>query len=156
MKFPGSTSDCQSLTRPHLDEVGFKLRHHRKDIEEQTTDGISWIMDRSAKAQCHLAGSEFVRDVPRISQRPCQSIELGDDEYITGSARSERLDKSRAITIRASQSVIYIDTITIDAKGNEGVALRSEVLLFSGDPCVPDLQFVHRLIVCRMTPVCGN
>ena len=36
-----------SFSGAQSDQVGFELRHHRQDVEQQPPDWIGWIMDRA-------------------------------------------------------------------------------------------------------------
>ena len=48
--FPGSGAD----------QVGFELGNHGEDIEQEPSDGVVGVVDRSADAEFHVLGGEFV------------------------------------------------------------------------------------------------
>ena len=52
-----------------------------------------------------VAAAELVGDVARVGQRPCQSIELGDNELVAGAARRERLFNAGTLAGRAAEAV---------------------------------------------------
>ena len=119
--------DLHALSGPQPDEIGFKLSHHGKGVEEQPPDRIVGIIDGAAQVEAHLSDRQLVGNCPRIGEGPCQSIELGDDQGVALATRGECLTQTRSFTIGASQSVINVDPTLSYSKSGESVALGSEV-----------------------------
>ena len=72
-----------SLRRPSKSlSSGRRRRHRRQDVEQQPSDRIGWIMDRSVKAESYVAAGELVEDVTRVRQRAGQPVELGRDQGV--------------------------------------------------------------------------
>jgi len=76
------------------DEVGLELGHHAQDVEQQPADRVGGVVDRSPEVQGNALLGQLVGDVGRVSQRPGETIELGDHEDVAGAAGSEGLAKA--------------------------------------------------------------
>ncbi|GAB2462001.1 hypothetical protein GCM10027029_25600 [Conyzicola lurida] len=81
---------------------------------------------------------EFVDDVARIAEGPCQAVELGNDERVASATRGKRDPQSRAFSIGASQAVIGVDVTGVDSKLRKSESLGGEILISCGHACVSD------------------
>ncbi len=120
------------------DQVGLELRDHGQDVEQQSSDGISGVVDQPAQIQADVPRGEFVRDRSGVGKRPGEAVELGDRQGVAGSAGGESFSQARALTVGAGQAVVDVDALGLDTETEQGVALRSEVLCIGGASGVPD------------------
>lgn len=126
--FPGSGAD----------QVGFELGNHGEDIEQEPSDGVVGVVDRSADAEFHVLGGEFVNDVLGVAKGPCQPVEFGDDEGVAAAARGESFPQSRAGPVGAGEPVIGVDQGGLNAESFESVLLSGQVLFVCGYAGVPN------------------
>jgi hypothetical protein len=131
-------SDLHALSRPQPDEIGFKLGHHGKDIEEQPSDRIVGVVDGAAKVEANLSDSQLFGYCPRIGEGTGQSIELRDNQGVTLTTRGQGLTQTGPFTIGARQSVVNVDPALSYTERCETVALGSQVLLICGYSGVSD------------------
>lgn len=106
-------------------------------------------MDRAAHAQPDLLRGELGQDVSGVGQRPCQPVELGDDEGVTATASGQGEVESGPVTVRASQAVVDVDAVITDTECAEFVTLCSEILMLSRYACVSTR---HVFILPAWTP----
>jgi hypothetical protein len=99
----------------------------------------SW--NRSAEAELDLAGGELGDDVAGVGrrasgvgQRAGEPVELGHDQGVAGAAGGHRLAQPGPGPVGSGEAVVDVDPVGRHAERGEGVALRREVLLVSGDP----------------------
>jgi len=83
--------DLHALDRAKPDQVGPELSHHRKHVEQQSTDRVGGVVDRPTKREADLPRGEFVGDPSGVGQGPGQAVELGDHQRVPGSAGRECL-----------------------------------------------------------------
>jgi hypothetical protein len=76
------------VLRPTPAEFG--ENHHRQHVEQQPLPQVGWIMDRAAEAELDVSPRELAEDVTSVGQRPCEPIQLGHYQGVTGSASSQR------------------------------------------------------------------
>jgi hypothetical protein len=50
------------------DEVGLELSDHRKDVEQQPSDGVGWVVGRATERKADLSSGELVGDRPGVRQ----------------------------------------------------------------------------------------
>lgn len=117
--FPGSGAD----------QVGFELGNHGEDIEQEPSDGVVGVVDRSADAEFHVLG---------VAKGPCQPVEFGDDEGVAAAARGESFPQSRAGPVGAGEPVIGVDQGGLNAESFESVLLSGQVLFVCGYAGVPN------------------
>jgi len=126
--FPGSGAD----------QVGLELGNHGEDIEQEPSDGAFGVVDRSADAEFHVLGAEFVNDVFGVAKGTCQPVEFGNDERVTTAARGECSAQPRPGPIGAGQPMIGVDQGRPDSEPFESVLLSGQVLFVCGYACVPN------------------
>jgi len=64
----GGLRDGHALTRAGPDEIGLKLSDHAEDVEQEPTDGVGGVVDRSPEVQGDALLRQLVCDVGRIPQ----------------------------------------------------------------------------------------
>ncbi|ALO67661.1 hypothetical protein AS189_15720 [Arthrobacter alpinus] len=92
-------SDLHSFARSRPDEISFKFRNHRQNIEKQFPYGIQRIVDRSSNIQLDLPTGKLVSDLMGIPYGASQSIQLGYNERVPGTASSQRLTQTWTVPI---------------------------------------------------------
>jgi hypothetical protein len=132
--------DLHAFPGPEPNEVGLELSNHGKNVEQQSSDRVGGVVDRPAQAQADLPGGELVGDRAGIRQRPGQSVELGHHQGVPGSTCGQGLAEPGTFAVGAGQAVVDVDSFSLDAEAEQGVALRGEVLLIGGASGVPDKQ----------------
>lgn len=124
----GGACDLESFAGAHADQVGLGLGDHRQDVEEESTDGVGRVMDRAAEAQLHLAGRELVDDVARVGARPCETVELRNDEHVAGPAGRESFPEAGPRAVGAGQAMVNVDPFGLDPERLDRVSLRGQSL----------------------------
>jgi hypothetical protein len=71
---------------PHPDQVRLELGRHRRHVERPATDRSGRVADRSADTQPHVLRRQLGEDVASVYKRPCQPVQLGDDQRVFGPA----------------------------------------------------------------------
>lgn len=100
-------------------------------------------MDRAADVELDTGDGEFVSDVSDIWHRSGEAIELGDDQHVAGTAGGQRFAEAGACAVGASQPVVDVDPLGVDAEPGQAVALGGEVLPCGGDPGIADFDLRH-------------
>jgi hypothetical protein len=93
---------------------------------------VSGVVDRAAQGEPDPAGSQRVADRPGIWDRASQSVKLGHDQRVTLTRRGQGAVEPGARAVAAGQAVTEIDPVLRDAELLQDLALRGEVLPFSG------------------------
>jgi len=100
--------DFHALPGSHPDEVGFEFGDHGQDVEQQPSDRVVRVVDRSADVEFHLGGGEFLDDVPGVGQGSGQPIEFGDDQGVPGAAGGECLAEAGSVSVAAGETVVDV------------------------------------------------
>ena len=66
--------DLQTFAGSHADEIGLELGHHRQNIEQQATDRVGGVMDRSADADADAAFGQLIENLAGIGDGPSKSV----------------------------------------------------------------------------------
>lgn len=95
-------------------------------------------MDGTTDVEFDFAPGEVVGYFMGVSDGTGQTVEFGDDEGISGPARSEGFAESGAILVSAGKAMIDLDAVWLNAKGCQGISLGGEVLGFRGHASIAD------------------
>jgi hypothetical protein len=135
---PFGFGHLHSLSGSQPDEIGFELSHHGQDIEEQASDRVIWVVDRTTEVETHLADRELVGNCPCIGEGAGQPIKFRHNQSVALTASSQSFTQSRAFPIGPGQSVINVDSVCRHPKSGKAVALGCQVLLIRGHSGVSD------------------
>jgi hypothetical protein len=58
--------DAHAFACSQSDEVGFELRDHGQDVEQQPPHGVGRVVDRAAEAELDVARGETLQDFARV------------------------------------------------------------------------------------------
>ena len=64
----GGLGARHALARAGADQVRFELGHHAEDVEQEPTDRVGGVVDRSPEIQGNTLLRELVGDVSRIPE----------------------------------------------------------------------------------------
>lgn len=113
-------------------------------------------MNGSTNAEFDFAVSEVICNFVGIPDGTGQAVELRDDEGIPRPTRGQGFAKSGAVLVCASKAVVNINSFRLNAKGRQGITLRSKVLRLGGHSRVSDQYLRHKNSVSYKTPLPVN
>lgn len=100
-------------------------------------------MNGSTNAEFDFTVGEAICNFVGIPDGTRQAVKFRDDKGIPRPTRSQGFAKSGTVLVCASKAVVNINSVRLNAKGSQGITLRSEVLRLGGHSRVADQYLSH-------------
>jgi hypothetical protein len=107
-------------------------------VKEHLPHRVGGVVDGAVDVQPHAVGVESVGEGTSVDDRSGEPVELGHDDFVARSDRSEHFLQLRSLGVPAGLRTVKVHALGIHTESTQGLALRLDVLLIHRAPCVPE------------------